>query len=47
MSKVGKIGHATQNSIVQLFQEQLKFDYLGNWEELEGSSMILITLGSK
>jgi type I restriction enzyme, R subunit len=40
MSKVGQIERATQNRIVQLFQEQLQYDYLGNWEEREGNSNI-------
>lgn len=40
MNKVGQIERATQNRIVQLFQEQLKYDYLGNWEEREGNSNI-------
>lgn len=33
MSKVGQIERATQNRIVQLFQEQLKYRYLGNLEK--------------
>lgn len=40
MSKVGQIERATQNRIVQLFQEQLQYEYLGNWEEREGNSNI-------
>ena len=40
MSKVGQIERATQNRIVQLFQKQLQYDYLGNWEEREGNSNI-------
>ncbi len=40
MSKVGQIERATQNRIVQLFQEQLRYEYLGNWEEREGNSNI-------
>jgi type I restriction enzyme R subunit len=40
MSKVGQKERATQNRIVQLFQEQLQYDYLGNWEEREGNSNI-------
>ena len=46
MSKVGLIERATQNRIVQLFQEQLHYDYLGNWEELEGNSNIEEDSGS-
>ena len=40
MSKVGQIERATQNRIVQLFQEQLQYDYLGNWEDRENNSNI-------
>lgn len=40
MSKVGQIERATQNRIVKWFQETLKYDYLGNWEERDGNSNI-------
>ena len=40
MSKVGQIERTTQNRIIQLFQEQLKYDYLGNWEDRENNSNI-------
>ena len=40
MSEVGQIERKTQERIVQLFQEQLSFDYLGNWEYRDGSSNI-------
>lgn len=40
MSKVGQIERATQNRIVQLFQDQLHYDYLGNWEERDNNSNI-------
>ncbi|QBN20267.1 type I restriction endonuclease subunit R [Flavobacterium nackdongense] len=40
MSKVGQIERATQNRIVKWFQDTLKYDYLGNWEEREGNSNI-------
>jgi type I restriction enzyme, R subunit len=40
MSKVGQIERATQNRIVQLFQQQLGYVYLGNWEEREGNANI-------
>ncbi|WP_395044664.1 type I restriction endonuclease subunit R [Flavobacterium sp.] len=40
MSKVGQIERATQNRIVKWFQETLKYDYLGNWEEREGNSNV-------
>jgi type I restriction enzyme R subunit len=32
MSKVGQIERATQNRIVQLFQEQLQYRYLVIWK---------------
>lgn len=47
MNKVGQIERATQNRIVQLFQEQLQYEYLGNWEEREGNSNIEETELSK
>ena len=40
MSKVGQIERITQNRIIQLFQQQLQYAYLGNWEEREGNSNI-------
>jgi len=40
MSKVGQIERETQNRIVRLFQEQLGYCYLGNWEERENNSNI-------
>lgn len=40
MSKVGQIERATQNRIVKWFQDTLKYDYLGNWEERDGNSNI-------
>ncbi len=40
MSKVGQIERATQNRIVQLFQEQLQYRYLGNLEKEEENSNI-------
>ena len=33
MNEVGQIERLTQNRIVQLFQKQLGYSYLGNWEE--------------
>jgi len=32
MSKIGQIERATQNRVVRLFQKQLGYRYLGNWE---------------
>lgn len=40
MSKVGQIERATQNRIVQLFQQQLKYRYLGNLEKEEDNSNV-------
>lgn len=44
MSKVGQIERATQNRIVKLFQEQLKYSYLGNLEKEEQNSNVDVTL---
>jgi type I restriction enzyme R subunit len=38
MSKVGQIERATQNRVVQLFQKQLTYRYIGNLEEEEDNS---------
>jgi len=40
MSKVGQIERATQNRIVQLFQQQLGYRYLGNLEDREDNSNV-------
>lgn len=40
MSKVGQIERATQNRVVKLFQEVLKYNYLGNLEKEEENSNI-------
>ena len=40
MSQVGKKERETQNRVVALFQNELKYRYLGNWEELENNSNI-------
>ena len=40
MSKVGQIERATQNRIVQLFQKQLNYRYLGNLEKEEENSNV-------
>lgn len=39
---VGQIERKTQDRIVKLFKDQLKYDYLGNWEECEDNSNIEI-----
>ena len=38
--EVGQRERETHNRIVKLFKNQLKYDYLGNWEEREGNSNI-------
>ncbi len=40
MSDIGQIERATQNRVVKLFQKQLGYTYLGNWEEREGNSNV-------
>ena len=40
MSTVGQRERATQNRVVRLFRETLKYDYLGNWEERPDNSHI-------
>jgi type I restriction enzyme R subunit len=40
MSNVGDIERATQNRVVQLFQKELGYTYLGNWEDRLGNSNI-------
>ncbi|MBU1626783.1 restriction endonuclease subunit R, partial [bacterium] len=37
---VGQIERATQNRIVALFHDQLKYEYLGNWEDRPDNSNI-------
>jgi type I restriction enzyme R subunit len=40
MSNVGKKERETQNRLIQLFQKQLGYTYLGNWEERAGNSNV-------
>jgi len=40
MNKVGQIERITQNRVVKLFKDELKYDYLGNWEYRESNSNI-------
>jgi type I restriction enzyme R subunit len=40
MSNPTDIERITQNRVVKLFQEELQYTYLGNWEEREGNSNI-------
>lgn len=40
MTQVGQLERKTQNRIVKLFQDQLKYTYYGNWEDRENNSNI-------
>lgn len=40
MSDIGKKERETQNRVIALFQKELKYDYLGNWEERENNSNV-------
>ncbi len=44
MTDIGQIERNTQNRVIMLFQEQLGYKYLGNWEDREGTSNIEETL---
>ena len=44
MTDVGQIERSTQNRIIELFQRQLGYKYLGNWEDREGTNNIEETL---
>jgi len=37
MPSVGQLERKTQNRVVELFRDELKYDYLGNWEERVGN----------
>lgn len=37
---INPIERITQNRIIQLFQEQLKYKYYGNWEKREKNSNV-------
>jgi type I restriction enzyme R subunit len=43
---IGKSERATQNRVVQLFQNQLHYRYLGNWEDRENSNVEMPILGA-
>jgi len=40
MTKIGQSERKTQNRVVQLFQQELAYRYLGNWQYEEGKSNI-------
>lgn len=40
MSDVGQIERIAQDRVVQLFQQQLHYDYLGNWGNRDGNSNV-------
>ena len=40
MSKPTDIERVTQNRVVKLFEDELNYTYLGDWEEREGNSNI-------
>jgi type I restriction enzyme R subunit len=40
MSNVGQRERATQDRVIKFFQQELGYDYLGNWEEREGNRNI-------
>lgn len=40
MSSIGKIERETQNRVIELFQKELNYRYLGNWEERENNRNI-------
>jgi type I restriction enzyme R subunit len=40
MSEIGNIERVTQDRVVKLFQEELNYTYLGNWEERPDNSNI-------
>ncbi|MBP6661643.1 MAG: hypothetical protein KA172_01000, partial [Paludibacter sp.] len=40
MSNIGKLERITQNRIIGLFQKEIGYRYLGNWEERETNSNV-------
>ncbi len=44
MSDVGQIERKAQDRVVQLFSEQLGYDYLGNWEYRDGNANVEVDL---
>lgn len=44
MENVGQVERITQNRVVKLFQDELGYTYLGNWEDKENNSNIEVDL---
>jgi type I restriction enzyme R subunit len=44
MDNIGKIERETQNRVIALFHNELKYHYLGNWEEREENSNIEVKI---
>ena len=40
MSNIGDIERKTQNRVIKLFQEELGYNYLGDWQDRDGNSNI-------
>jgi type I restriction enzyme R subunit len=40
MNNIGKLERETQNRVIQLFQKELGYEYLGNWEERDNNSNV-------
>ena len=40
MSDIGKPERATQNRVIALFRDELKYRYLGDWTDRDGNSNI-------
>lgn len=40
MSDIGKIERETQKRVIKLFENELAYNYLGNWEKREGNSNV-------
>jgi type I restriction enzyme, R subunit len=38
MSNIGDIERLTQNRVVDVFTNQLHYDYLGHWQDRQGNS---------
>ena len=44
MDAIGQLERITQNRVVKLFQDELKYRYLGNWEYRENNSNVEVEL---